>query len=109
MLFRSETVMRLAGYAYKERLVWRLGLMLLSGGIHRLKEITDWEQYGGAPVLGFDHLFIKAHGRSRARAIHNAVKVAAKAQQAGLVREIEVALREFHARRAESPPTQPRA
>ncbi|HZS35205.1 MAG TPA: phosphate acyltransferase PlsX [Polyangia bacterium] len=105
----SETVMRLAGYAYKERLVWRLGLMLLSGGIHRLKEITDWEQYGGAPVLGFDHLFIKAHGRSRARAIHNAVKVAAKAQQAGLVREIEVALREFQERRAESPPAQPRA
>src|SRR5207248_877562 len=95
----SETVMRLAGYAYKERLIWRMGLMMLSGGIHRLKEITDWEQYGGAPVLGFDKLFIKAHGRSRARAITNACKVAAKAVQAGLSRDIEQALAAFHARR----------
>ena len=75
-------------------------LMMLSGGIKRLKEITDWEQYGGAPVLGFDNLFIKAHGRSKALAITNAVKVAAKATQARLSDEIEEALRKFAARRA---------
>ena len=51
------------------------------GGIRALKEITDWEQYGGAPLLGFDRLFIKAHGRSKARAIANAGKVAAKARR----------------------------
>ena len=29
--------------------------MMLSGGFKRLKDLTDWEQYGGAPVLeGFD-------------------------------------------------------
>jgi glycerol-3-phosphate acyltransferase PlsX len=96
----SETVVRLAGYAYKERLLWRAGLMMLSGGFNRLKDLTDWEQYGGAPVLGFDHIFIKAHGRSGARAIANAVKVAAKAAQANLAGEIEEALRSFQARRA---------
>jgi glycerol-3-phosphate acyltransferase PlsX len=96
----SETVVRLAGYAYKEKLLWRAGLMMLSGGFKRLKELTDWEQYGGAPVLGFDHIFIKAHGRSGARAIGNAVKVAAKAAQANLAREIEEALRAFQSRRA---------
>jgi glycerol-3-phosphate acyltransferase PlsX len=95
----SETVMGLARYAYKERLVWRMGLMMLSGGISRLKAITDWEQYGGAPLLGFDKLFIKAHGRSKARAIQNAVKVAAKAAQANLARQIEEALAAFEARR----------
>jgi glycerol-3-phosphate acyltransferase PlsX len=96
----SETVVGLARYAYKERLIWRLGLMMLSGGIHRLKQITDWEQYGGAPLLGFDKLFIKAHGRSKSRAIANAVKVAAKAAQADLASEIESALKAFEARRA---------
>ena len=34
--------------------------------------VTDWQEYGGAPLLGFDRLFIKAHGRSGARAIANA-------------------------------------
>jgi glycerol-3-phosphate acyltransferase PlsX len=95
----SETIMRLAGYAYKERLVWRAGLMMLSSGIKRLKQVTDWEQYGGAPVLGFDRLFIKAHGRSKARAISNACKVAAKIAQADLGKEIEEALRAFAQRR----------
>jgi glycerol-3-phosphate acyltransferase PlsX len=99
----SETVVRLAGYAYKEKLLWRAGLMMLSGGFKRLKEITDWEQYGGAPVLGFDKLFIKAHGRSKARAITNACKVAAKAVQAGLGPGIEQSLKEFQERRAAAP------
>lgn len=74
-----ETVVELARYAYKEKLAWRAGLAMLSSGIQRIKDITDWQQYGGAPILGFDRIFIKAHGRSKARAITNAGKVAAKA------------------------------
>ena len=75
----GETVVELARYAYKHNLMWRAGMAMLNTGIERIKQVTDWEQYGGAPVLGFDKLFIKAHGRSKARAITNAGKVAAKA------------------------------
>jgi glycerol-3-phosphate acyltransferase PlsX len=89
----SETVVRLASYAYKEKLLWRAGLTMLSGGISRLKELTDWEQYGGAPLLGFDHLFIKAHGRSKAPALKNAIKVAAKGTSTDMKADIERALR----------------
>lgn len=84
----SETVLGLARYAYKERLMWRLGLTMLAGGIRQLKRITDWEQYGGAPILGFDKVVIKAHGRSREQAIFNAGKVAAKTVSAGVVEAI---------------------
>lgn len=78
----AETVVGLARYAYHSRLTWRAGLFMLSGGIRRLKAITDWEQYGGAPILGFDRIVIKAHGRSKERAIVNAGKVAARAVKA---------------------------
>ncbi len=88
----SETIMELARYAYKEKLMWRAGLAMLSGGIERIKEVTDWEQYGGAPILGFDRLFIKAHGRSKARAIANAGKVAGKAVSRDLAQAISEAL-----------------
>ena len=91
----SETVVRLASYAYKEKLMWRAGLAMLSGGIGRLKDLTDWKQYGGAPLLGFDHVMIKAHGRSQAPALQNAIKVAAKTVSTGMVQEIERALREI--------------
>lgn len=88
----QEAVLELAQYAYKERLLWRAGLSMLSSGIRRLKDVTDWAQYGGAPVLGFDRLLIKAHGRSGARAIANAGKVAHKAIAAGLAEAIQEGL-----------------
>ncbi|MFO0597304.1 MAG: phosphate acyltransferase PlsX [Myxococcaceae bacterium] len=88
----SETVMELAKYAYKEKLLWRAGLAMLSSGIERIKEVTDWEQYGGAPILGFDRLFIKAHGRSKARAISNAGKVAGRAVSHDLANAIQATL-----------------
>jgi glycerol-3-phosphate acyltransferase PlsX len=96
----SETVVGLARYAYKEKLLWRAALMMLSSGIQRLKDLTDWEQYGGAPLLGFENLFIKAHGRSHARALSNAVKVADKALRAELCPAIASGLAAFQARSA---------
>ncbi len=105
----SETVLRLARYAYKRKLVWRVGLAMLSGGIKRLKAITDWQEYGGAPLLGFDRLFIKAHGRSRARAIANAVKVAHKAVGSKLIEDIRARMATSETARAGavSPDTPP--
>jgi phosphate acyltransferase len=95
----SETVLSLARYAYKEKLMWRAALAMLSGGIQRLKAITDWEQYGGAPLLGFNNLCIKAHGRSQPKAVQNAVKVTSKALRENLCANIATSLTEFHERR----------
>ena len=95
----QETVVRLARYAHKERLTWRIGLMALSSALSQLKLVTDWQQYGGAPLLGFEHLFIKAHGRSNAHAVTNAIKVAAKAQAGDLCGHIARGLAELGARR----------
>lgn len=75
----AQTVLDMARYAYHERLSWRLGLTMVAGALQHLKRLTDWEEYGGAPLLGFDHVVIRADPRSRARAIANAGKVAAKA------------------------------
>jgi glycerol-3-phosphate acyltransferase PlsX len=74
----SETVIDLAKFAYKSKLAWKLAMLLLASGIKQLKSVTDWQQYGGAPILGFDRICIKAHGRSGPRAIKNAIKVAAR-------------------------------
>ena len=84
----GETMVDLAKYAYRSRLAWRVGLAMLRGGILQIKRVTDWRQYGGSPILGFDHIFIKAHGRSKARAIRNAIKVAHRAASSDLCEEI---------------------
>jgi len=88
----SEVLYDLTNAAAARRVAWRLGLHLLAGGIERLRVLTDYTQYGGSPILGFEQLFIKCHGRSSARAIGNAVKVAAKAVRDHVPREIADAL-----------------
>jgi glycerol-3-phosphate acyltransferase PlsX len=91
----SEIFHDLAAHAGEHKLAWRLGLRLLSQEIERLRELTDYTQYGGAPILGFERLFLKCHGRSNARAIANAVKVGAKAVRDRVPAEIADALSTF--------------
>jgi glycerol-3-phosphate acyltransferase PlsX len=71
---------------------WRLGLALLGAPLRRLRQLTDYTRYGGAPILGFDRVVIKCHGRSGESAIRNAVKVAAKAVRDQVPREIAEAV-----------------
>ncbi len=91
----NETILRLGRYAHKQNLTWRIGLAALKPALEQLKGVTDWEQYGGAPLLGLDKLFIKAHGRSSARAITNAIKVASKALTGDLCGNIARGMDEF--------------
>ena len=88
----GEVIADLAADAYARKYLWRLGLTLLSSGIEQIQAVMDWESYGGAPILGFSQPVIKAHGRSRAPAIANACKVAAKAARSDMVRVVERAM-----------------
>lgn len=72
----SDTAMRLARATAERSLRYKVALKLLAPALQRMREVTDWQEYGGVPILGFDRLCIKAHGRSTPRAISNALKVA---------------------------------
>ncbi len=91
----AEVFGDVARAAAQRRVSWRLGLALLSRELERLRELTDYTQYGGSPILGFEQLFIKCHGRSNARAVANAVKVAAKAVRDRVPAEIADAVALF--------------
>jgi glycerol-3-phosphate acyltransferase PlsX len=75
----GEVATTVATHAAQDSWRWRIGMAMLSTGISRMRDLADFRTYGGAPVLGFESLLIKAHGRSTAPAITNAIKVAAKA------------------------------
>lgn len=91
----AEVVVDLAGTAGRENWRWKLGLMMLASGFGRLRDLTDYAAYGGAPILGFEHLLIKSHGRSDARAVKNAIKVAAKTVRDGVTRDIAAAIEQL--------------
>lgn len=76
---QGELLLGLGAGVLRRRPDWRLGRWLLRDGLERLTRVFDYAAYGGAPILGFERIVIKAHGRSTASALVNAVKVAAKA------------------------------
>jgi phosphate acyltransferase len=88
----AESVQSLVKTAADDSLLNKAGLALLLPALTELRKTTDWQQYGGAPVLGFDHVCIKAHGRSSPRAVKNALKVADRAVTTDLVSAIRQGL-----------------
>ena len=89
----GEVVADLASDAHARKFLWRLGLTMLSSGMKDIQSLLDWESYGGAPLLGFTHPVIKAHGRSGARAVGNACKVAAKVARSDMSSTVARAVR----------------
>jgi glycerol-3-phosphate acyltransferase PlsX len=68
------------------------GALLLIPTLLRLAKRFDYAEYGGAPLLGVNGVVIIAHGRSNAKAIKNAVRVARDSVDAGLVDVIKQGL-----------------
>ncbi|HEV2036539.1 MAG TPA: phosphate acyltransferase PlsX [Candidatus Dormibacteraeota bacterium] len=66
----------------------KIGGMLIRRDVRRLRDRIDWREFGGAPLLGIDGVAVIAHGRSDARAIKNAIRVAKEAVDNQLVSKI---------------------
>jgi glycerol-3-phosphate acyltransferase PlsX len=65
-----------------------LGAAMMMPAAKRVKARTDYDEYGGAPILGLNGVVIKAHGRSNKKAYMNALRVAAECYNLGLVRRL---------------------
>lgn len=72
----------------KKRPLAMLGALLMRPAFRGVRQRIDYEEYGGAPLLGVRGVAIVAHGRSKARAIRNAIRVARDAAESELVRHI---------------------
>src|ERR1700680_497278 len=66
----------------------KIGGLLIRRGVRKLRDRIDWREFGGAPLLGIDGVAVVAHGRSDARAIKNAIRVAKEAVENQLVSKI---------------------
>lgn len=76
----AATAEALLGKA-QQRFSWRVGATLLGSGISRLRELTNWEHYGGAPMLGVDRTVILTQENAGQLALTNAIRLAAKVER----------------------------
>jgi glycerol-3-phosphate acyltransferase PlsX len=68
----------------------KVGGALIRDRVREMRSQIDWREFGGAPLLGIDGVAVIAHGRSDARAIKNAIRVAKEAVENQLVGKIRL-------------------
>jgi len=74
---------------WKKSLMAKIGITLMAPMLKKLKKRLDYSEYGGAPILGFQNLVIKSHGRSNAKAIKNALIMSEQTLKHNLVKNIK--------------------
>jgi len=69
-----------------------VGALLSRPAFDQVKKRLDYAEFGGAPLLGVDGVVIVGHGRSNAKAVKNAVRVAKRAVEGGMLAAIKEGL-----------------
>ncbi len=72
----AEMIGALLREEFSKTIASRLGYILTRPAFERFRRRVDYSEYGGAPLLGVNGICIISHGRSTAKAIKNALRVA---------------------------------
>ncbi|HEY9088644.1 MAG TPA: phosphate acyltransferase PlsX [Anaerolineaceae bacterium] len=98
LLKSSEAVGKLLVDTLKEELmssfVTKLGALLAKPAFSKLRRMLDPGEVGAAPLLGIDGLVFVGHGRSDARALVNAIRVARELADANLLEATRAAIQD---------------
>jgi glycerol-3-phosphate acyltransferase PlsX len=98
LLKSSEAVAKLITDVLKEQLMGstrtKVGALLAKPAFGAIKTMMDPGEVGAAPLLGIDGLVFVGHGRSDARAMYNAIRVAHQSVQANLLDAIRTAIQQ---------------
>lgn len=88
----SELILTTIRHSLTSRLHFKIAAAVLRPAFRQVAKTLDYSEHGGAPLLGVDGVVIVAHGRSDAKAIANAVRVARQAVDQRLIETIKTGL-----------------
>jgi glycerol-3-phosphate acyltransferase PlsX len=74
----------------------KLGALLARESFRTIRDKTNYEEYGGSPLLGVDGICIIAHGSSTPLAVKNAIRVAAESIEQQVNPHIVEEIRRYH-------------
>jgi glycerol-3-phosphate acyltransferase PlsX len=80
----------------KKSPVRMMGAMIAKGAFKAIKKKTNYEEYGGSPLLGVNGICIIAHGASTPKAIKNAIRVAGEGIQQQINPHIVEEIKKYH-------------
>jgi phosphate acyltransferase len=84
-----EMVEDLLGAELQSTFSSQVGYLLSRRAYRRFRRRVDYSEYGGAPLMGVAGLCIVGHGRSSAKAVRNAVTMAARFVTSNVLSRVE--------------------
>ncbi len=84
----SDTLLGLIRAEMTSSLPNKLAAAVLRPSLRKIGKRLDYAEYGGLPLLGVNGVAIISHGRSNAKAIKNALRVARQTAEAGVAAAI---------------------
>src|SRR5262245_22384835 len=84
-----EMVEELLGEELQSTFSSQVGYLLSRRAFRRFRRRVDYSEYGGAPLMGVAGLCIVGHGRSSAKAVRNAVAMAARFATSRVLERVE--------------------
>ncbi len=69
-------ILEMLGGELKSHPLAAFAAIFLIPALLRLKKKVDYDEFGGAELLGINGVVVKAHGRAKSKAIKNAIRVA---------------------------------
>ena len=75
----------------------KLGGVLLKPVFKSIKKRIDYEEYGGAPLLGVNGVSLVAHGKSKQKAIVSAIRTAIESVESNMIDKISTAFQREYA------------
>ena len=92
----GEMIKQTLATEFKKNPFRMLGGLLSGSALAGMKKKMDYTEYGGAPLLGVNGGCIVCHGRSNAKAIRNAIRVAAEFVEHDVNGKIRTKISELH-------------
>ncbi len=92
----AKAIVELLKREAKKSIPTMIGGALMLPAVAALKRRTDYDEAGGAPLLGVNGVAIISHGSSNAKAIMNALRVAAESVGRSLVKRLGEDLKKYH-------------
>lgn len=81
-------LMRLLKHAMMSSFKSKIGALLVKKKLYEVKDLMDYNKYGGAVLLGAAKTVIKGHGSSNGEAVFHCIEQAYKMESNGLVQAI---------------------
>lgn len=75
--------------SFKTNLITKIGYLFSSKGFKNMKKTMDYRRFGGAIFMGINGICVKAHGNSNEYAFYQAIGVAQKMADVGIVDKIK--------------------